>query len=266
MSVDLFCFSGTGNSLYVAKKIGETIQNSKIFNLLKENDSNRDCSRLGIIFPVYGFSIPAVVKKYLLSTDFSKYDYIFAVSTKGGSPEFCYQDINKLLGKKGKMLSAYFTLKMPNNSYFIHDFDTEDEIKSKMEICNETIAEIITMVNEKKRNYPQKLRSVKYRLINYLVSATKFINFGNHFYIEGDCTGCGVCQEMCPSKKIEIIDKKPVWKKDVTCYTCTTCLNYCPSRVIKNHGLKASKTQLENQYRNQEISISDMKQWHNYKK
>ncbi|GAH26880.1 unnamed protein product [marine sediment metagenome] len=52
----------------------------------------------------------------------------------------------------------------------------------------------------------------------------------NYFYADSKCTGCGICEKVCLSQKIKMINKKPVWQKNVKCYLCYACLNYCPEQ------------------------------------
>lgn len=63
----IFCFAGTGNSLYAAKQldpelisIPQTIHNDR---LTFEADS------IGILCPVYGHEMPAMVKEFLRKAD-----------------------------------------------------------------------------------------------------------------------------------------------------------------------------------------------------
>lgn len=59
----LFYFTGTGNSLYVAKNIyDKPISIPQIIN--REKLSFRDES-IGIVSPVYGHEVPAMVKEFL---------------------------------------------------------------------------------------------------------------------------------------------------------------------------------------------------------
>ena len=54
-----------------------------------------------------------------------------------------------------------------------------------------------------------------------------------YFYADSKCTGCGICEKVCPSQKIKMDDNKPVWQRNVDCYLCYACLNYCPSKAIQ---------------------------------
>jgi ferredoxin len=50
------------------------------------------------------------------------------------------------------------------------------------------------------------------------------------------CTGCGICEKVCPSSKIKIVDATPIWQCKVDCYFCYACLNFCPNQAIQIHS------------------------------
>lgn len=52
------------------------------------------------------------------------------------------------------------------------------------------------------------------------------------YTVDASCTGCGTCEEVCPANKIKLVDGKPEWQKDVQCYFCYACFNYCPTQSI----------------------------------
>jgi ferredoxin len=54
-----------------------------------------------------------------------------------------------------------------------------------------------------------------------------------YYYSDSKCKGCGTCEKVCPSGKVEMVDKKPVWRDDVKCFLCYACLNYCPAQSVQ---------------------------------
>jgi heterodisulfide reductase subunit A len=52
--------------------------------------------------------------------------------------------------------------------------------------------------------------------------------------IEDKCTGCRICNDLCPYKAIEFVaDKKKSKVNDALCKACGTCVAACPCAAIK---------------------------------
>ncbi|MBU4502739.1 MAG: 4Fe-4S binding protein [Nanoarchaeota archaeon] len=47
------------------------------------------------------------------------------------------------------------------------------------------------------------------------------------------CKLCGLCISFCPTKGLEIKDKKIVQKEGVKCTKCKMCENYCPDLAVE---------------------------------
>ena len=62
----------------------------------------------------------------------------------------------------------------------------------------------------------------------------------NYFYAENNCTSCGLCVDICPTKTIFWEDKKPKWNK-TTCVQCSACINRCPVRAIEYGKISQTK-------------------------
>ena len=46
------------------------------------------------------------------------------------------------------------------------------------------------------------------------------------------CTGCGLCEKLCPAKAIELRGERPIWVKE-DCCMCMACINRCPAVAIE---------------------------------
>lgn len=83
--------------------------------------------------------------------------------------------------------------------------------------------------------------------MKYLV---EFKGLNNYFYTDERCIGCGTCEKVCPSKKVKMINNKPVWQNNVKCHFCYACLHYCPKQSIqiKSTWYMKSYTQRKGRY------------------
>lgn len=48
-----------------------------------------------------------------------------------------------------------------------------------------------------------------------------------------ECTGCGVCVDMCPVGAIGLINKVAIIYED-ECRNCKMCIEECPTNAIKD--------------------------------
>src|SRR3712207_5526399 len=76
-------FTGTGNSLYLAKEIGGEILS--IPQMVKEGRYDFEDDAIGIVFPCYSSRPPKMVEEFLSRATF-KADYTFAVVTFAALP------------------------------------------------------------------------------------------------------------------------------------------------------------------------------------
>ena len=66
--VEIYYFSGTGNSLHVARELQKRIPESKLIpmvSLLNEDIIETKGETIGFVFPVYLSSTPAPVRRFL---------------------------------------------------------------------------------------------------------------------------------------------------------------------------------------------------------
>ena len=56
------------------------------------------------------------------------------------------------------------------------------------------------------------------------------------FRVTDACTGCGLCQRLCPLRNIRLEQGRPVWGE--RCTHCMACICACPAQAIeyKNHS------------------------------
>ena len=84
----IYYFSGTGNSLDVARKIGAAgnPQAELISVAQRYNDAviKTDAEVIGFVFPIYMGDAPWVVKEFVKKLQFSANPYIYAVATCNG--------------------------------------------------------------------------------------------------------------------------------------------------------------------------------------
>lgn len=252
MVTDIYYFSGTGNSLYVAKELQARIPDSNLISIVSvlngSNKNNGDkktvAATIGFVFPSHGLTIPIPVKKFLKSLDLISSEYVFAIATRGGTVFRGFMAIDKILNKRGKKLDATFIINMGMNDPKLKSFTvlTNKEIKV-IEIKVQKKLEVIQNIITNQETFHDNTSGVtfsRFNSINYILE--RLIPFTLHhmatkvkkyFYTDTKCNGCGTCEKVCLSQKITIVNDRPVWQKEIGCYFCYTCLNYCPTQAIQ---------------------------------
>jgi ferredoxin len=66
------------------------------------------------------------------------------------------------------------------------------------------------------------------------------------------CTGCGLCERICPKQNIHLEDNRPQWQHH--CTQCLACLHACPQACIE----LGQRTKGRRRYHHPEIAIKDL--------
>ena len=238
----IFYFTGTGNSLFVARKIsGQT--GASIISIPQVIDKQQeyadDC--IGFVYPQYANGLPKMVRKFVLNNKF-KADYFFAVDL--------YAFIHfGALGELAAILPLNYGvyLKTPNNFIFL--LNSPKNPKLVLTKAEKRLNKIVNDIAERK-NKPVKPKKGE-------GNATRY--FGDSkFKVSDKCTKCGTCAGVCPADNINV-NEIVVFGNN--CENCFACANLCPG-----HAIYSNKAMLKRrQYRNPFISAKDIAEVHNIK-
>lgn len=268
--IEIYYFSGTGNSLYIAKQLQNRIPRAKlipIVSLLYNKAIETNAETVGFVFPLHGMTIPIPVKKFLKKVDIKSAQYIFAVATRAGTKCLAFTKIEKLLKDKRKNLDSYFALTMASNDpkFKIYTIPTKEEIiKIEEKIQNQLDLMGKIIVNKEKIHEEDKyLVDSSFLLERIVLFGMKYAEYDggkNYFYSDAKCTSCGICEKVCLSQKVKINNNKPIWQNDVKCYLCYACINYCPEQAaqIKTKWYMKSYTAMNGRYPHPYAKASDI--------
>lgn len=277
ISTDIFYFSGTGNSLFIARELNKRIPNSRLIPIVSLLNSHRilpQSRNVGIVFPEHALTIPIAVKKFLQKLELTNTEYIFAVATRGGTVFHGFKKIDSMLKKKKKKLDSQFIIDMYNNDsrHGTYKMPTKIELDSLEQDALRKLDEIENVVNNRGKHFEKienhKIKTASNPVFSYLIEKmvlagmylSEHIGGVNYFYHDHKCTGCGICKKVCLSEKINIVDGMPVWNRNVFCYMCFACLNFCPSYAVQINDIPGvkSKTKENGRYPHPYASVDDI--------
>lgn len=258
-STKLFVLSGTGNSLNVAIRIQEKIENCEILSIpkvLKEKRFTYEAAKIGFIFPVHFLNAPNIVREFLKNIKITGNSYVFAVATSGGEIGKTFQTINKLLDSQNRKLHSEFSLVLPSNSIIMEDrSSTPEEIERLIKNSEVRINEIIKIItnNEIEKFIPTKA-SFKDRFGCSMGKIFLYRIFSDRrFKVDNQkCVLCCTCVSICPMNNIEIVDDKVTWNHN--CEVCLACIHWCPQNAIQHFN-----TQGIPRYHHPDITIKQLK-------
>jgi len=273
MDMEIYYFSGTGNSLSVAMGIAEKMDGKliPIASVVDKEPIVTDADVMAMVFPVH-FSaingIPDIVRRFAENLENINSKYIFAVCTCGGFSAATIENLGKVIELRGGNLAAGFTVQMPSN---IEAVPAEEQQKLFNDWNNklESIQEYVKARDEgefETMGLPLKIALApiffyyKNKTFKFFkkISESPDSDFkqltwlsDKRFYTDDNCEGCGTCSQVCPVHNIKIIEGRPEWQHH--CEICFACLNWCPNGAI--HGEWISE---EVKYHHPDIEVADM--------
>ncbi|MFX0073358.1 MAG: EFR1 family ferrodoxin [Candidatus Hermodarchaeota archaeon] len=257
MTTTIYYFTGTGNSLSIAKGIAAELDDSELIfmaNLWKEEQITATSEKVGFIFPMYYFGLPQIVYEFIEKINLDKAQYIFTgVNRDGIMDGVAFVLVQRLLSEKGKELNAGWFLQMPNNDVPVDNLNSQEEMDQKLKHIKPQIKEIAEYIKENKTKEipPPKKRTTSTERTNQKFREGVF-KMDEFFYADENCTSCGTCEQVCPVNNIILEDGKPQWQHN--CQMCCACINYCPEESIQY----SDKTQDRGRYQNPEISVQEI--------
>lgn len=258
MKTRLYYFSGTGNCLALARKIAESLDDAEIIPINSVRGGvDLEGKSAGIIFPVYYQDMPKIVKEFVMNSKFNRESYIFAISTYGEMAGFAIGEIEKLLKKRGGILSTGFTVRMPGNYNVLVDLVTPlEKQRAFLDEAYKMAEQIAVQVEERAIVAPENPGTGFNRFAGAISGFVHYnlYKLGTKFKVEAGCNSCSTCEKVCPVGNIRVEGEQGGVKWLDDCQHCLACMNYCPREVIENG--KGTKGRLR--YRNPDISLIEM--------
>jgi ferredoxin/flavodoxin len=289
MPAEIYYFSGTGNSLAVARGIAEKIDGKLIAipSVMDREEIQIGVDTVGLVFPVYHGGFSLIINRFVEKLEPLNKKYVFGVCTYGDSPGLAMEYLGKLIQARGGQLAAGFCVHMPYN-YITPSFNLKDFLGSftlreinpekqqilfaaawkKMESIStfvnnrqtgtlETGAEFITRLTDAVNLHDSLGKTIWLKIAGVTEQTglpfRESIQLMDHaFHTNEKCKGCGTCARVCPVNNIDLVDKKPVWRQH--CEQCFACLQWCPQEAVQF----GKKTSGGKRYHHPDVKLEDM--------
>jgi ferredoxin len=246
----IFYFSGTGNSLYVARQLAEHLPDTQVMPMTGEAPAEKiggEAEPVGFVFPSFYGNLPRLVREFITRLSFKENTYVYTVVTMGGFGQGSIGALQGLLNAQGVELSYGKGLRMGANYILKYDPRRMAKLAASPQRTDRKISKIAAAL-QSRRLLIQTSR------ISADTLYTDVEKLDDDFYADETCTACGICAKVCPVQNITLSSGRPEWLH--RCEHCVACISWCPEQAIQ-YG---DKTRSRTRYHNSHISLSDMLQ------
>lgn len=239
----IFVFSGTGNTLTVARRLadelGEQIHQFTPDELISPDQAvlTSEDDVIVWMFPTYSWGVPPVILELISRANlrFNANARHYMVTTAGDDSGLIADQWRKAMERRGIKGRSAYSVRMPNTYTMMKGFDVDSPelVNSKLSAMPGRVTEIASEIKSGKPGDNLVRGSwpwIKTRVIypwfkKYMITA-------KGFHTDGNCTRCGWCIKHCPLDNIKASDEGfPEWGQ--RCTMCERCYHGCPSHAIQ---------------------------------
>ncbi|MBQ7530789.1 MAG: EFR1 family ferrodoxin [Paludibacteraceae bacterium] len=259
-------FSGTGNSLAIARKIAEGIgeQVLSMYDAVKADLSGE--KRIGLVFPTYNLDAPIAVTQLIPRIRFPKDAYTFVVITCGAQTNNAVWTVRRLLKQQGVRVDYCHKIRVPDSSALAFGRNPNDQAWKFGKFAPRLETIIAELAAEKHR-----LHFAGFDPFGWLMSREnlqrKIAQMTTPQVNPDKCIGCNTCVRVCPQRNIILLENtdryadgvqntdKPLAAIGPHCTWCLSCVHFCPQQAVEVNGKTVSKAF---QYHHPDIRLKDM--------
>jgi len=255
MTSRIFYFTGTGNSLAVARRIGAGLGAPLPGPMARMQDGVRvepGTDAIGLVYPVHHWGPADLVLRFARGLRVPACVYVFAVATYGNHSGRAFQDLGRALKERGYGLDAGFHLRTVQNYVPVFPLPGDEGLRR---ILGEADAQADRIVARVKARGVGEWEHWWWRptvRAYYLSSKMGLHRKDAQFTASSECDSCGVCARVCPVGNIGLVDGRPAWQH--RCEQCFACLHWCPKAAIDWAGA----TRGMGRYHHPEVTVGDM--------
>lgn len=245
MNNRIFYFTGTGNSLAIARQMAASLGGAEITPMaaMPGGYVGQEEERIGLVFPVFAWGMPRMAVEFAKALRPRTGQYVFAIATNGGSPGRTLVQLSKILRAIGSNLDGGFAVR----GDFLISMQSQTEMalikfigwlggKNVPGFAKDRFREISKTVEEKKSHGAETSNASLNFLgsLMYGFSIKMFARMDKGYSATDACVSCGACVRLCPRENITLANGRPIWHQD--CEYCFACMAFCPQSAIAWKG------------------------------
>lgn len=263
-------FTGTGNSLYVARQLaGEDGETLSIPQLMKNGQYEIVADEIGVVYPIYGHMPPHMVWEFITKAKLHA-DYKFAVLTYGNRKCSAVEIWDDISREAGCSFDYIATIVMVDN--WLPNFDMNEQMKIDKHIP-ENLKKIAGDLEARRQWHEPVSEEERQQHLGFLersgIDPKKgfLLKSEKSFVVGESCIACGICTYVCPRGNYQLTADGAKMSGD--CEFCFACIQNCPQKAIQfaepsESGFPALPEKNPNaRYRNEHVSLMDLKEANN---
>ena len=242
----VFYFTGTGNSLAVAKRIGGTL--ISIPQVINSDNRYYKDDVIGVVYPVYWATAPDMVLEFLVKAKF-ECDYSFIISTSGGMNGSSLIEAKRVFRQNGYKFDYMDDATTIDNSMSVGSIETQKAKKKDSNFALK-VEEIANNISERKQNNDKKAGAIIRIFSSVIRKMPNYEKMSQKLSVDDKCNHCKVCMNVCPAGNIEVNDKVHFGKR---CTGCLACVHNCPQNATHFKWERGSS-----RWRNPDVSLNEI--------
>lgn len=244
MTIRIYYFSGTGNTLAVVQHLTQALQHKgahveirSIETAMQDHHDLADCDMIGIAYPIYGFGTPRLLYRFMKYLPKVQRRKVFLLKTGADIIRVNHASSSTVIRKlRKKGYNVFYDRIVAMGSNWLVGYDDglvkqlHDASREKMvHMADDLMAERIRLYD------PGILLRGLARVVAALEQGVGARCFGKSLYASKACSGCMLCMCMCPTGNITYTGDRMHFHS--RCLSCMRCIYACPTRAIRSRGM-----------------------------
>lgn len=251
-------FTGTGNSLFIARSLAQALGES----LCHINNAPVDLTQekvVGLVYPVYTYDAPAAVKTFADTLVLNKDAYVFVVATCCSTPGNAILSVKQRVEQNGANLAYSRIVSMPDCSAPAMKNNPNKQLH-KLDAVPELLEQMTSDIQAHKHDLQHAKCTAMGTIMNTRAMQPIGIVAVRQYVNTDKCIGCGICTKVCPQENI-VLARRDASNASVIaqigdhCTQCLACVHFCPQQAMEIRHKPMPK---EWQYHHPEVKLKDM--------